>query len=74
MLSNLTRKGLDFCYRFGGDEFALLITVIDRAETHDFSETLGKRISGMNLAGIHQGHLGFQALLPSGTTKITWSL
>ena len=28
-LSNFTRKGTDYCYRFGGDEFAVLLTNID---------------------------------------------
>ncbi len=28
-LSNFSRKGTDYCYRFGGDEFAVLLTSID---------------------------------------------
>lgn len=47
-LSRFTRKGIDFCYRFGGDEFAVLLTNIsvedeagiDERIEHNFSEII----------------------------------
>jgi diguanylate cyclase (GGDEF)-like protein len=33
-LSDFVRKGTDFCYRFGGDEFAVLLTSINAGATN----------------------------------------
>jgi len=43
-LSKFTRKGTDYCYRFGGDEFAVLLTSIDDDEVINISNKIEDRL------------------------------
>ena len=43
-LYSFTRKGTDYCYRFGGDEFAVLITNINNNEINKFSKEIEERL------------------------------
>lgn len=44
-LSQFIRRGSDFCYRFGGDEFAVLLTDIENDMTVSNEQILEKRLS-----------------------------
>jgi diguanylate cyclase (GGDEF)-like protein len=43
-LSSFTREGTDYCYRFGGDEFAVLLTNIDDTEIINISKKIEARL------------------------------
>lgn len=43
-LSDFVRKGSDFCYRFGGDEFALLLTDMDKHKISDVENEVEARL------------------------------
>ena len=46
-LSVFSRKGTDYCYRFGGDEFAVLLTNIDNEEIIDISNKIEDRLESI---------------------------
>jgi diguanylate cyclase (GGDEF)-like protein len=44
LLSDFSREGTDNCYRFGGDEFVVLLTEINKGEMEKFSIKIEYRI------------------------------
>ena len=46
-LSKFSRKGTDYCYRFGGDEFAVLLTNIDDDEIANISTKIEERLESI---------------------------
>lgn len=46
-LSKFSRKGTDHCYRFGGDEFAVLLTNIDDDEIANISTKIEERLESI---------------------------
>jgi len=44
-LSLFIRKGIDFCYRFGGDEFAVLLTNISREDEVNIEARIEQKFS-----------------------------
>lgn len=54
-LSAFARKGLDFCYRFGGDEFALLFTDINNTELSDIENKIEERLANAVYSKLPEG-------------------
>lgn len=46
-LSRFSRKGTDYCYRFGGDEFAVLLTEINNDEIVGISNEIEERLNSI---------------------------
>jgi diguanylate cyclase (GGDEF)-like protein len=46
-LYNFSRKGTDYCYRFGGDEFAVLLTNINNDEFINISNKIEDRLGSI---------------------------
>ncbi len=51
-LSSFIRKGSDFCYRFGGDEFALLMTDIEKKELKILDGEIEERLIKIAFANL----------------------
>ncbi len=54
-LSLFTRKGIDFCYRFGGDEFAVLLTNISTDEETGIEDRIEQKFSEIISGKLPQG-------------------
>ena len=54
-LSSFTRKGTDYCYRFGGDEFAVLLTNIDNDEIINTSNMIEDRLESIVYSKLPNG-------------------
>jgi diguanylate cyclase (GGDEF)-like protein len=54
-LSIFARKGSDFCYRFGGDEFAVLFTDINNEEIFNIENTIEERLSNITFSNLPIG-------------------
>lgn len=47
LLSRFIRKGSDFCYRFGGDEFAVLLTDLENDTSVSSEEIIEERLASL---------------------------
>lgn len=43
-LTSFTRRGTDYCYRFGGDEFVVLLTEVDKGEAGEVERRIDERL------------------------------
>jgi diguanylate cyclase (GGDEF)-like protein len=55
VLSIFARKGSDFCYRFGGDEFAVLFTDINNEEIFNIENKIEERLSNIVFSNLPIG-------------------
>ena len=49
VLNNLTRRGSDFAFRFGGEEFAVLICNTDKIRAMDYAEEIRRAIEALKI-------------------------
>lgn len=54
-LCGFSRKGTDYCYRFGGDEFAVLLTNIDDDEIINISNKIEDRLESIVYSKLPNG-------------------
>ena len=54
-LSKFTRKGTDYCYRFGGDEFAVLLTDINDDEMAHIANKIEERLENIVYSKLPNG-------------------
>jgi diguanylate cyclase (GGDEF)-like protein len=54
-LSKFSRKGTDYCYRFGGDEFAILLTDINDDEMANIANKIEDRLENIVYSKLPNG-------------------